>query len=531
MNASRSISNHFGLALFCLATINPFAHLSLAAPQISGYVYWDLEATGTRDTDDPGIPNIAVSNQLDVVLTDSNGAYDIELPEEGVIFISKPKGYRFRLDDQFLPQFYRVHRPDGSPDLEFAGIPPTGPLPDELNFGLLRGSGQSTIDSIAIGDPQPRDHVELGYFRDTVVNEISRKDTDYIFVLGDMMYDDLSLFGRYNELMKVLATPVINVVGNHDLNLDAHDNQYARETFISHYGPNYYSFSEAGSHFLVLDNIYYMGRDDAGNPRYKGKIDECQVSWIENDLARISPDQTIVILAHIPLYEPNRPDNPALNTENREELLQLLDPFDQVVILAAHVHSISHSYFDETLGRSNPNEAHQILVATASGSWWKGSLNPYGIPQSVQRDGSPRGYHLFAVDNGIYRESYRAVGLPQTYQLRIEEPSAELDIAELEDHNLTVNVFNGSIHSEVEYRLNRGDWTEMNHKPGTKSPFFSQLTERGPYPDWIQPIPSTHIWRSAFPTDLSAGAHLLEVKAEDAAGNRYTQSRIIEIAE
>lgn len=232
-----------------------------AKKTVSGYVYLDREQTGHRNSGDPGIQGVAVSNQRTVVLTDETGYYHIPLEAEDIIFRSKPDEYDFHLNEYFLPQFYYIHCPEGSPTFDYPGIQPTGELPEAINFGLRNRILEERMQVTVIGDPQPRNRQELDYFRAGILNEVAGFDNDYLFVLGDMMYDDLSLFQTYNQMMASLRTPVINVIGNHDLNLDAPNNQHARETFKSYYGPTHYSFSEAGRHFVVLDNIDYRGRD------------------------------------------------------------------------------------------------------------------------------------------------------------------------------------------------------------------------------------------------------------------------------
>ncbi|MCC5833818.1 MAG: calcineurin-like phosphoesterase family protein [Opitutales bacterium] len=527
MNGLIYKTGKLALAAFSAALLNTY----VSGETVSGYVYLDKDETGYRSSGDPGIANVAVSNQLDVVLTDEDGYYELPISEEGIVFISKPYNYDFVLDEQFLPKFYYIHRPSGSPDLEFEGIAPTGPVPDQLNFGLLAKStaADSALHSILIGDPQPRNNRELDYFRDSILAEVAQETMDYIFVVGDIMYDDLSMFGRYNRMMQTLRTPVINIIGNHDLNLDAEDNRYARETFKAHYGPTYFSFAEKDTHFLILDNIDYQGRDKEGRPRYEGRIGQRQLEWIENDLKNVLPEQLLVILTHIPLTEPNRPNHLALNTSDTKSLMKLLEPYSNVLVLAAHVHTISHTFLGEEFGRNNPNKAHQILIAAASGSWWTGSKDNYLVPNSTQRDGTPKGYHKLHIENGIYSEAFKAAGFGSDYQLRIEKPKGKIGFAELNEVRIKVNLFNGSERSKVEARINRGDWMPMKHSPGSFSPFFANLQEQGHIPERIRALPTTHLWTMDMPNGLDQGTHLIEVRAEDPYGRSFSQSKIVEI--
>ena len=46
--------------------------------------------------------------------------------------------------------------------------------------------------------------------------------------------------------MGTIGLPWWNIGGNHDLNFEAPDRRYSRETFKRVFGPNYYAFFYAG---------------------------------------------------------------------------------------------------------------------------------------------------------------------------------------------------------------------------------------------------------------------------------------------
>src|SRR5690625_7512621 len=87
-------------------------------------------------------------------------------------------------------------------------------------------------------------------------------DAHMSMLLWDIMYDDLSYYKRYTQLMSKIGNPVFNVLGNHDMNYDAdlYDdlNKFYRDTFKSFYGPTYYSFQEDDVHFIIMDNMYFL---------------------------------------------------------------------------------------------------------------------------------------------------------------------------------------------------------------------------------------------------------------------------------
>jgi len=521
----------FSLFLF-LSGYSAAGPTAFAQSSASGVVFEDLNENGTRDKDEPGIEGVMVSNQKDVVLTDRDGRYSLPVTNQTLLFVTKPAAYRFHLNELNLPQFYYIHQPEGSPELNFHGLEPTGPLPNSIDFGLIPSEKKETFTVITYGDPQPRNDTELSYYRDKIVNELAVTDSDFVMVLGDIMYDDLSLYERYNSLMSKLNRPVFNVYGNHDINFDADGNEFGRETFKRHYGPSFYSFEEGDVHFLVLDNIDYLGYNEEGDSQYKGGISPQQMTWIRNNLNHADKDKRIVLAAHIPLHTPGLEDVDVVNTENRKELFEILDPFDDVIFLAGHMHTNFHSFLGQDFGRTNTNPVHQVITSAASGSWWGGPKDENGIPVSTQRDGAPNGYHVIEFSGTDYVEYYKPAGKDSSYQMRIESPGPEIRLSD-DNTELLVNVFNGSEKSEVRYKINRSDWITMDRLDLAVSPFFKSLLEQNPgtFASWIQPVRTTHIWRADLTGHLTVGTHRITVRTEDQFGHIYTGIKVIEVKE
>jgi hypothetical protein len=65
-----------------------------------------------------GVPNVMVSNGLDVVKTGTDGSWSLPLHDGDSVFVIKPAGWALPVDPVTnLPRFAYVHAPDGSPDL------------------------------------------------------------------------------------------------------------------------------------------------------------------------------------------------------------------------------------------------------------------------------------------------------------------------------------------------------------------------------------------------------------------------------
>ncbi len=193
-----------------------------AQPQtMKGVVYLDENQNGLLDSHEAGVSGVLVSNQRDVVLTDAQGRYTLPAMSRMIIFITKPSGYSVPLNKNQQPRFFYIHQPQGSPkNLKYAGLEPTGPLPKSVDFALYKSDNTGKFNAIIVGDPQPRNSTEVGYFRDDIVSEMYGHKARFYMAHGDIAFDDLSIYKEYNQIVGKLGLPAYNVHGNHDMNLD-----------------------------------------------------------------------------------------------------------------------------------------------------------------------------------------------------------------------------------------------------------------------------------------------------------------------
>jgi N terminal of Calcineurin-like phosphoesterase len=106
----------------------------------TGMVFHDQNGNNRLDPGEPGIPDVLVTNGIDVVQTDAEGRYTLSVMDETIISIVKPAGYKVPVDRDNLPRFYYIHQPNGTPpelDLDYPGIDPTGLLPASIDFPLM----------------------------------------------------------------------------------------------------------------------------------------------------------------------------------------------------------------------------------------------------------------------------------------------------------------------------------------------------------------------------------------------------------
>lgn len=502
--------------------------LALAQTKVSGYVYEDSNKNGKKDAKERGLVGVAVSNGQEVVLTDAAGLYELPIGEDNQIFVIKPSQYAFLLDEYNLPKYYYTHKPKGSPvDFKYAGVSPTGKLPKEVNFGLVPQKEDSSFKAFLFGDPQPYNMEQLDYFKKSIIDEAKQKTAGISFgiSLGDLVGDDLSLQPPYKKYMKEMNLPWYNVIGNHDMNYDAKTDELSDETYEKNFGPTNFAFNYSGAHFLILDDILYPNPKGGGG--YLGGFRPDQLLFIENDLRYVDKTKLVVVSFHIPLFVG---DEEHFEIQARQQLLDLLSSFDQVLLISAHMHTQTHQFYGKEKGWKGAKPLHEYNVGTTSGDWYSGELDQNGIPVGTMRDGTPRGYAILSVNANQYTLDYRVAGKPEEYKMEIFMPKV---IANTRAGNAQVyaNIFMGSEKDVVEYRVGEGEWKKMT-KEATFDPSFYAKVLRWDLSDSLlqgrkpsNPVNSPHLWKGTLPFDIGMGTHQVQIRVKDMFGRVYTDQK------
>jgi hypothetical protein len=208
-----------------------------------------------------------------------------------------------------------------------------------------------------------------------VIEELVGTDASFGVTLGDIMFDDLSLFPSLSRSIALLGIPWYNVIGNHDINTDASHDRFSDETFERAFGPAYYSFDYGQVHFLVLDDVEWIVSEETGKGRYQGGLGEQQMAFVRNDLAMIPKEQVVVLLMHIPL----------VNVRDRQELYRLIEQRPFCLSVSGHTHHHEHRFITDKDGWRGPKPHHHIINVTVSGSWWSGAPE-IGTKRNVAAD-------------------------------------------------------------------------------------------------------------------------------------------------
>ncbi|MGE8125759.1 calcineurin-like phosphoesterase C-terminal domain-containing protein [Methylobacterium sp. yr668] len=509
------------------------------------------EATGivsARDAaggDPVPLPGVLVSNGREIARTDERGRYRLPMSGDGAVFVIKPPGYALPRDADNVPRHSYIHQPGGTPaelGLRYRGLAPTGPLPASIDFTLTRADEPDDFDVVLFTDPQPESRFELDHVRDTAVARAMAIPAAFGLTTGDVLFDDLSLYGRSNRIVGRIGLPWYSLPGNHDLNMQAPDARYSRETWKRVFGAPTYAFRHGRAWFVMLDNVEWLGPPvPVGANTYRGRIGDRGLAFLRNLLAEIPRDDLIVLAMHIPLHTETGPEEPRTHTTDRAALLDLLAG-RKVLSLAGHTHTTEHHHLAD-------GHHHHVLTAV-SGSWWSGPDTRTGIPSADSRDGTPNGFHVLSIRGTDYTTRYVAAqGQPdETMRILFESelragapevvrwtrpvqglrPPVPQDA--LADTTLVVNVFDGGPRTRLAFRV--GDATPRPMaRTRRPDPFVTELYER--YPEtkksWVKAVPSTHIWTARLPDDLAPGAHRVTVEGADEYGRPIRGCTVLEV--
>lgn len=311
-------------------------------PATAGTVFTDANGNGARDANERGIAGVPVSNQDTVVVTDASGAYRLPRGKSGIVFVSVPDGYRS------AGQFWRAA---SASTIDFALVT----APRVTSFSFIHASDTHIAPAVLARTQRFR----------ALADSIAPAFT---LITGDLVRDALrvgeaeatgyyDLFGA--EIGK-FAQPVYTVPGNHEnfgiertlSKVDASHPLFARAMYHKYRGPDYYSFTYGGVHFVGLNTV------DIDDQWYYGHVDDAQLKWLRLDLAAIPPTMPVVTFNHIPFFTAvetingyqDAPPAPSVITvngksnfrhtvSNAKDVIAAIGPSRLPVALGGHMHT------------------------------------------------------------------------------------------------------------------------------------------------------------------------------------------------
>jgi calcineurin-like phosphoesterase family protein/SdrD B-like protein len=351
--------------ILTIALLAALGSQSPRAAEVSGVVFDDANRNGTQDTGERGIAGVAVSNQDAVVTTDANGAFRLAGPGTGVVFVSTPNAYRavgpfWRPADTSRPLAFALTRAPAGAEMTFIHASDTHISPASLpRTQRLR----TLVDSIG---------------------------PELLLITGDLVRDALRVpeaeaVGYYELFAKertAFRTPVFTVPGNHENFGIERDTShvpvthplYGRAMYHHYFGPDYYSFTRGGVHFVGLNTV------DIDDQRYYGHVDSLQLAWLERDLALVPANMPVVTFDHIPFFTSidglngynDQPPAPSLITvkgttvyrhsvSNAGAVLGVLRTHRHVLALGGHMHATERIEYEMAGGKTRFNQVSAVV--------------------------------------------------------------------------------------------------------------------------------------------------------------------------
>lgn len=340
------------------------------------------------------ISGVPVTDGYNFALTDKDGCYELPINSSAsYVYITTPAGY-LPEHNNFHPQFYKSLSQEC----------------DRYDFNLIKNPKDDSRHVVYVQtDVQVIEERELDLYDlqvDDVLKELKQYEKKYdIFGIdcGDIVGDHPELYQSSLKHYSRLGFPLYCAMGNHDMIYDGRTHETSYTRFESIWGPSRYSFNRGNVHYIVIDDIFYIGRDYF----YMGYIDEATFSWLEKDLANVPENSTVIISMHIPSHLKNPAPAFAYNgSEVGEQLVnfrglhKLLQPYN------AHIFS-GHTHCNLTL-QFAPNLIEHNH-ASACGTWWD-------LP--VCQDGTPQGYAVYVVDGNDIKWYYKGASTNRNHQFR-----------------------------------------------------------------------------------------------------------------
>ncbi len=256
-------------------------------------------------------------------------------------------------------------------------------LPKRATWAAAPDAPRESVRFVFFTDIHTRVEWETPEALRLAASKINEQRADLVLCGGDCITDGFQS-GRaavdhrwkaYRENLHDLLDPAaVTAMGNHDLvgampEDGSEPEPDPRAIFRAELGVEniYRSLDVGGYHVILLDSVQ-ITRDEL---KYRGFIDDEQMAWIRDDLARVNTDTPIVLVTHMPLLtgfymatqgaEAPAPRNRAI--VNNREVLDVFSKHRLQLVLQGHLHVSEMLRWRDTTF---------VTGGAVCAKWWRG---------------------------------------------------------------------------------------------------------------------------------------------------------------
>jgi len=244
--------------------------------ELAGVVFEDLNGNGQRETDEPALEGLSVSNGVEILTTGADGAFALTAEESitGNVFVTTPSGWRASQKFFVTADFDRYAGKTQPADIGLV----RDPARENDRFCFVQLTDTHVVDNDFVIRTMADD-----------IDVVNRLTDEPLFVVttGDLV-DRGKREEELTSYLKGIARcrfPRYDVPGNHDYGGEVR----STENYEKLIGPRYYSFSIGSYHFIARDSLA-PDRDEAAAAR--------QRTWMDKDLALHAADKRVIFFQH-----------------------------------------------------------------------------------------------------------------------------------------------------------------------------------------------------------------------------------------
>ncbi|MBO4446864.1 MAG: calcineurin-like phosphoesterase C-terminal domain-containing protein, partial [Bacteroidales bacterium] len=378
---------------FALVQADAPIEFGLAEVDVDKLILDPYNVTGrVTDNNGTGLEGVVVSDGRQCVRTFHDGTFYMQsdISTTRFIYVSTPSGYMPPVEAG-LPKFYR----------KLASVTPSNGIYNMGNFALEPVSDPDHYTVLFTADPQPRKSNwnldKTAFMSLDICEDLYQELADvaagisgqvYGICLGDLVHENMTLFSNYTTGLSHTGFPTYNVIGNHDNDPSASNDDDGAAPWENLFGPRNYSFNLGKIHFVVLDNL--IMKQDPGNGNQltdyeQGLTDEVW-EWLCADLSYVPTSSKLMVCSHSPMFKQQSGSERSNTAKHGPDYGDLINNYAEVHAWAGHTH-VGFNYIYPEDHRHKRVQVHTL--ARSTGELW---TNEY------LADGTPRGFTVVEVN-------------------------------------------------------------------------------------------------------------------------------------